>query len=1124
MATPAGALTLDQVAEFLLRNQFLLTSLELHQETVERGQDLPRLKTLFTPQKLDDVTASEDAAAWNAASAAMRPPRGNTGKGSANAQTSAADLANRVSLLEYELRQERQTTQELRAELSKLLAIKDAIPANQQTDASAHKKLKPASSIETRILNFLTKKYLLQQGYKLTAISLSSESGQELDHWSAASSDFGVDRPEPPPLVNLYRYFYGAINNTEEHKAIYASLEVSSQVISKLKVDVADKERQLLNAQQVIAQLEDKARGGRGTPAVGGGGVGPGGVQSVTGVAGGVGGVVDEKALESKRAEEKEAEAQRSAQAAAELAAAKESAKKRIPKRTRDYAFLFTRDESEMDDASRRIAAEVVKMREMAAENTCAATILGDTLPEIVPGVILKKREELIPAIVATVCWHPEDRKRAEMTYMLFNLIKVPNAQQRRMIMDGCVGLAALTGEERTGSELLPLAVEAIGSPYEERRILCAEACGWLSPNVQHEMRISLLLSILHQLSQDRSAVVRAASVVNLARLLVLEDKDKTGIDHNSGTSSSSQQQSQQTGESSSEAQAASTRADTTTRSNAVLTIDPKKYQQLCEMILALLQDPDATVLQVTRTTLMPVFGDFVERMQLFESKYLPSLVARMKTLIGKGNPDSKAAHEFDVNSEALVYLAPVLYENALLQSDFYDEVTKGFRGPKFASGTKYIKSVSAFTEEEKRVLGERMADKLEATSPAELVSPQPKAKDDWLVVDWLLQDFVPNVLQMIIDLESDNTIVINALCNTLSTFTQEFGETFTRKAVMPRFQEKLASFSSNPKARSRVAILYMVAVVTGLDEKDVASHYRQCVLDIAMSQNGWVPEHFPTLQTSTQLLLDQFEDHKETVLVTLSELIMHEDARVRRMLIQIYNGLLTMVSTSDVTGRILPSLITMANDSDINVRCDVISTMGELTIMIQDNNTTGRITAQLEGFITDSPKFKTVQQLIRTYAKILPSITPGFRDSFVLKQLVRLGKYAVDDEDNKRQKELAENLFDAFRALNGMSIGRDALRNHVIPALKHLQKIGEVLPAEKRNVVNNMINVMEQMTAGGSSSSSAASAVGPNGTPRKSLEGTAPGTSAAAPSSSSSSVTSSIGGFFSGWGSSKSD
>lgn len=991
------------------------------------------------------------------------------------------------------------------------------------------------------------------------------KSGQELNHWSAAVENFGVNRPEPPALVNLYRYFYGAINNTEDTKAIYAALETSSQVITKLRSDLSEQERKLTNANTLVSQLEAKLKGGN-VNKMGTNGKMQG--MEANAPAGAKGQKENEETSITNRADQEKAlEVQREAQRASELASAKERVKKRIPKRTRDYSFLFAREESEMDDASRRIASEVVKLRDMPNDNHSASVVLANTLPELVPGVILKKREELIPMIVAAVTWHPDERKRQEMMYMLFNLIRVPNAQQRRVIMDGCVNLAALTGEERTGTELLPLAVEAIGSPYEERRILCADACGWLSPNVQHELRISLLLSILQQLSQDRSPQVRASAVVNLARLLVLEDKDKTGTDHRSsssspsnsspsnsslpeGNNSTSPNSDSSNGERKDEnggkseisgeiskisAKISPNSTNLSSSTQPLLTIDPKKYTQLCEMILALLQDPDPTVLQVTRTTLMPVFGDFVERMQLLESKYLPSLLFRMRQLsANKATMDAKAAHEFDVNSEALVYLAPVLYENALLQTDFYEEVSKGFRGPKFSAGTKYVKNVSAFTEEEKLTLADRFADQLEATPADKLVSPDnAKMKEDWLVLDWILQNFIPSILSLAVDLESDNMVAMNALCNLLSTFTQEFGETFTRKAVVPKFLEKLNSeLRENAKARSRVAILYLVAVVTGLDEKDVAAQLRSAVLDVSMGNNGWnVPSAEATLQTSIQLLLDQFEDHKETVLTTLAELLVHEDARVRKLLIKLYSMLLTQLSTADVTGRILPSLITMANDSDINVRCDVISIMGDLTIMIQDSNTVGRITAQLESFISDSPKFRTIQQLIKTYGKILPSIPPAFRDSFVLKQLVRLGKYAVDEDDSKRQKELAENLFDTFRALNGMSIGRDALRNHVIPGLKHLQKISDTLPLEKRNVVNNMISVMEQITSGGgggaassasSSSSARQSDPGSSNTsssvsasPRRSMEGSRPANSAPP---STAEKTSTFGAFFSGW------
>lgn len=175
-AANVSALNVDQVAEFLLRNQYLLTSLELYQETVERGQESARLKALFTAQKLEEVTAGEDVSAWTSASNFMRPARASAPKGASTPAQTSVDLANRLSLLEYELRQERQTSQELRAELSKILSMKeDALPKAQQTDASVYRKAKPASSIESRILNFIIKKYLVSQGYKLTAISLSSE-------------------------------------------------------------------------------------------------------------------------------------------------------------------------------------------------------------------------------------------------------------------------------------------------------------------------------------------------------------------------------------------------------------------------------------------------------------------------------------------------------------------------------------------------------------------------------------------------------------------------------------------------------------------------------------------------------------------------------------------------------------------------------------------------------------------------------------------------------------------------------------------------------------------------------------------------------------------------------------
>ena len=63
---------------------------------------------------------------------------------------------------------------------------------------------------------------------------------------------------------------------------------------------------------------------------------------------------------------------------------------------------------------------------------------------------------------------------------------------------------------------------------HAERRALVAEACGALAPYVASEMRPSLILSILQQMSTDADAIVRRAVVHSLTHLLpLLPDLDK---------------------------------------------------------------------------------------------------------------------------------------------------------------------------------------------------------------------------------------------------------------------------------------------------------------------------------------------------------------------------------------------------------------------------------------------------------------------------------------------------------------------------------------------------------------------------------------------------------------------
>ncbi|KAM1189664.1 hypothetical protein ACFX2J_025312 [Malus domestica] len=148
--------------------------------------------------------------------------------------------------------------------------------------------------------------------------------------------------------------------------------------------------------------------------------------------------------------------------------------------------------------------------------------ILADALPKIVPYVLINHREELLPLIMCAIERHPDSSTRDSLTHTLFNLIKRPDEQQRRIIMDACVNLAKNVGEMRTETELLPQCWEQINHMYEERRLLVAQSCGELPEFVRPEIRDSLILSIVQQLIEDSATVVREAAAHNLALLLPL--------------------------------------------------------------------------------------------------------------------------------------------------------------------------------------------------------------------------------------------------------------------------------------------------------------------------------------------------------------------------------------------------------------------------------------------------------------------------------------------------------------------------------------------------------------------------------------------------------------------------
>eukprot|EP01125_Pyxidicula_operculata_P014832 TRINITY_DN4991_c0_g1_i1.p1 TRINITY_DN4991_c0_g1~~TRINITY_DN4991_c0_g1_i1.p1 ORF type:complete len:1331 (+),score=329.11 TRINITY_DN4991_c0_g1_i1:371-4363(+) len=692
--------SLNDISQFLLNNSYLLTALELYQESLERGNVIQSLNEYFLQDEyLNNL-----------------PKLPNRVQSSKEHLTEDA-YQNRISLLEYDLRQERQNLQTLRAELQNLLPSELQVSDPELTNS-------PTTTFERNTLNYCVQKYLIDAGFKLTAISFSQEANEDsLDDWRQLGELYGIKDFKPPNLRLLYRYFVGRgankyefgfkealdksiqenqtltkqleelrglLSETNEqltkYKDRYQHLKEENETLSKkvkdlsivpplkdnlkppsgitavVNLDVPVKstpkkpilieplaesfktpERNSLATSQTIessppnqaSELSDSQSIQNTTgvnssqpqifsPSPALPDTNTSTVQVVTGeqssdkdqneettttkpstteyqeqtISENPGSEPEQNNV-NKIEENKEepSENQTTSPSSSTIATASTTTststtttteETSINKKERNFSSLFKSDDI---SHSGYIAQQVFALRSVQSSSQLI-DIISQSLPRITKGVILNKRDELLPVLLVAICWNPDEKQRLNLTHLLFNLIKIPNEEQRRVIMAGCVWLATLSDQDRTANELLPQCWEQIDSAYEERRILVAESCGSLAPHVKPELRLSLLLSILLELSPDPQPLVREAVSKNLAKLLLTEKN----CDHT------------------------------------------KKYSQLEEFVIKFLRDDSHDTRETTKRILLPIFLDWCDFNSHFRDPFLNNRLQRLIIIIERNH------------------------------------------------------------------------------------------------------------------------------------------------------------------------------------------------------------------------------------------------------------------------------------------------------------------------------------------------------------------------------------------------------------------------------------------------------------------------------------------------------
>ncbi|XP_075682839.1 RAB11-binding protein RELCH isoform X2 [Rhinoderma darwinii] len=1051
-----GRVPLDAVAAQLLRDQLLLTALELHTELLETGRELPRLRDYFSnPGNFERPTAGAPPAAG-----ISNPSTGGQLNRAGSVSTlDSLDFARysddgnretdeRVAVLEFELRKAKETIQALRVNLT--LAAENEVPLQERKNYKSSPEIQePIKPLEKRALNFLVNEYLLKNNNKLTSITFSDENDdQDFELWD----DVGLNIPKPPDLLQLYRNFgshLAVVKDTAdaavsveeddlqpvpgaERPAAEPVAEQPSALVQELenRIRQCNDEREVLLDQIRILQSE---------------------IETLR--ANSVAEVISEfqeappARLQSQTSEESDhyIDSQAVEHIETDFHLSQDVPPSPELSKIRKKTLLCTplKDGVQFDQPNRKLSPAfhqaLLSFCRMSADSRLGSEVsriadsengvmlmLGRCLPHIVPNVLLAKREkmvmhlcqELIPLILCTACLHPEPKERDQLLHILFNLIKRPDDEQRQMILTGCVAFARHVGPTRVEAELLPQCWEQINHKYPERRLLVAESCGDLAPYFPKEIRSSLVLSMLQQmLLEDKADMVREAVIKSLGIIMGYID-------------------------------------------------DPDKYQQGFELLLTALGDPSERVVSATHQVFLPAYAAWTMELGNLQSHLIPTLLSKIEKLLREGE-HGLDEHKLHMYLSALQSLIPPLFATVLQNAQFTNKAK--LQGEIFQiEVTRFPRPISPL-QDVATIIGSR--EQLAVLLKLYDYQLEHEGTTGWESLLWVVNQLLPQLIEIVGRINVASTACVHEFSRYFWRLCRTFGKIFTNTKVKPQFQEILRLSEENIDSTAGNGVLTKATVpiyATGVltcynqeeDRKLLVGFLEDVMTMLSLS-------HAPLDSLKASFVeLGTNPAYHELLLTVLWYGVVHTSALVRCTAARMFELLVKGVNETLVAQRVVPALITLSSDPEISVRIATIPAFGTIMETVTQRELLERVKMQLASFLED-PQYQDQHSLqieiIRTFGRVGPNAEPRFRDEFVLPHLHKLAFVNNQQSVDSKRLDIATYLFEAYSALSCCFISEELMVNHFLPGLRCLRVDMEHLSPEHEVILSSMIKECEQ-------------------------------------------------------------
>ncbi|WCJ25320.1 HEAT repeat-containing protein [Euphorbia peplus] len=623
--------------------------------------------------------------------------------------------------------------------------------------------------------------------------------------------------------------------------------------------------------------------------------------------------------------------------------------------------------------------------------------ILADALPKIVPYVLINHREELLPLMMCAIERHPDGTTRDSLTHTLFNLIKRPDEQQRRIIMDACVTLAKNVGEMRTETELLPQCWEQINHTYEERRLLVAQSCGELADYVRPEIRDSLILSIVQQLIEDSATVVREAAASNLALLLPLFPN-----------------------------------------------VD--KYFKVEELMFQLVCDPAGVVVETALKELLPAvikWGNKLEHVLRVSLSHILSSIKRCPPLSGvEGSVEShlrvlgeRERWNIDVLLRMLIELVPFVHQRAIETCPFSLVSEPG----------NALFSISLLELYSKGNIEWSAFEWTHVDCFPDLIHlacmlPQ---KEDYL------RNKIRKFLLSVTELFGDCYLVHIMMPVFLVAVGDDADLTFLPPIIHSRIKGLRPKTAVDERLAAMCILPLLLAGVLGIPNKrqQLTTYLRKLLVEGPLKENPSTTHNLDAMDAVR--FLCTFEQYHGMLINILWEMVVSSNVDMQINATYLLKVLVPYVDAKVASAHVLPALVTLGSDQNLDVKYASVDAFGAVAQHFKNDMIVDKIRVQMDAFLEDGSHEATIA-VVRALLVAVPHTTDKLRDYF-LSKIFQFTAAPPTKTDILRRRERADAFCESIRALDATDLSATSVKEYLLPTIQNLLRDLDALdPAHK--------------------------------------------------------------------------